>query len=201
MSHIKFNPRTLVLMVVILAIMLMRVLIVFNTEALSFANFSSVGAVALFGGAYFSSNAKAFSFPILSLLITDILFANTIYKSYSDGFLYDGWYWTYAAIILMVVVGKFLLKNITLANGTIAAIAVTVVHWLVSNIGTWYGNPYNNPLFTQDLAGYWNCLVLAIPFELRFLAGTVIYGGVMFGSFQLLKVKYPALQPKEMLSA
>lgn len=197
MSHIKFNPRTLVLMVVILAIMLMRVLIVFNTEALSFANFSSVGAVALFGGAYFSSNVKAFSFPVLSLLITDFLFANTIYKSYSNGFLYDGWYWTYAAIILMVIVGKYLLKNITLANGTIAAIAVTVVHWLVSDIGVWYGNPS----FTQDIAGYWNCLVLAIPFELRFLAGTVMYGGVMFGSFQLLKVKYPALQRKEILSA
>ncbi|MFN0257186.1 DUF6580 family putative transport protein [Pedobacter ureilyticus] len=197
MSHIKFNPRTLVLMVVILAIMLMRVLIVFNTEALSFANFSSVGAVALFGGAYFSNNIKAYSFPVLSLFITDILFANTIYKSYSNGFLYDGWYWTYAAIILMVVVGKYLLKNITLTNGALAAIGVTVVHWLVSDIGVWY----NNPSFTQDLAGYWNCLVLAIPFEFRFLAGTVIYGGVMFGSFQLLKVKYPALQRKEILSA
>lgn len=201
MSHIKFNPRSLVLMVLILAIMLMRVLIVFNTEPLSFANISSVGAVALFGGAYFSNNFKAYAFPVLSLFLTDILFANTIYKAYSDGFLYNGWYWTYAAIILMVVVGKYLLKNITLANGALSAIMITLVHWLVSNVGTWYGNPYNNPLFTQDLMGYLNCLVLAIPFELRFLSGTLIYGTLMFGSFQLLKSKYPVLQRKEILTA
>ncbi|QIL41968.1 hypothetical protein G7074_23485 [Pedobacter sp. HDW13] len=191
MSHLKFNPRTLILLLMILVITAFRLLVTFNSDELKFANFSSIGAVALFGGAYFKDHAKAFAFPLLSLFLSDFILASTIFSKYSGGsFLYQGWYWTYIAFALMVLVGRILLKNVNVVNLLASTLTIVLIHWLVTDLGVWI----NNPAYTQDLAGYWNCLVKAIPFEIRFLEGTVIYGALLFGAFEILKAKYPVLK-------
>jgi hypothetical protein len=189
MSHLKFNPRTLILLLMILAITAFRLLVTFNSDELKFANFSSIGAVALFGGAYFKDHVKAFAFPLLSLLISDFVLYTTIYKQYVDMLLVQE-LWTYVAIALMVLVGRVLLEKVTVANLLLSTLAIVFIHWIVSDFGSWY----HNPLFTQDLAGFWACLVKAIPFEIRFLEGTVIYGALLFGAFEILKAKYPVLK-------
>jgi hypothetical protein len=61
-----------------------------------------------------------------------------------------------------------------------STLTIVLIHWLVSDIGVWY----QNPAYTQDLAGFWACLVKAIPFEIRFLEGTVIYGALLFGALK-----------------
>lgn len=196
MSHLKFNPRTTILLLLILIVTLFRLLVTFNTDILSFANFSSVGAVALFSGAYFKNNLKALAFPLLSLLISDIVLSNTLYKSLGDGFLYSGWYWVYGAFALMVMVGKLLLNKIHALNFVLASLIVVLIHWVVTDIGVWY----QNPLYTQNLQGFWQCLVKAIPFEKSFLYGTLIYGVILFCAFEMLKVKYPALNKQTTLA-
>ncbi|MEH3115795.1 DUF6580 family putative transport protein [Pedobacter terrae] len=191
MSHLKFNPRTLILLLMILALTAFRLLVTFNADELQFANFSSIGAVALFGGAYFKGHLKAFAFPLLSLFLSDFVLASTIFSKYSgSSFLYEGWYWTYIAFALMVLVGRILLKNVNVVNLLASTLSIVLIHWLVTDLGVWI----NNPAYTQDLAGYWNCLVKAIPFEIRFLEGTVIYGALLFGAFEILKAKYPVLK-------
>lgn len=190
MSHLKFNPRTLILLLMILAITGFRLLVTFNSDELKFANFSSIGAVALFGGAYFKDHLKAFAFPLLSLFLSDIILSTTIFSKYSSGFLYQGWYWTYIAFALMVLAGRLLLKKVNVVNLLASTLTIVLIHWLVSDIGVWY----QNSAYTQDLAGFWSCLVKAIPFEIRFLEGTVIYGALLFGAFEILKAKYPVLK-------
>lgn len=192
MSHLKFNPRTLILLLMILAITAFRLLVTFNSDELKFANFSSIGAVALFGGAYFKDHLKAFAFPILSLFLSDFILSVTIFSKYSSGFLYEGWYWTYIAFALMVLVGRVLLKKVNVVNLLASTLSIVLIHWLVTDLGVWI----NNPAYTQDLAGYWSCLVKAIPFEIRFLEGTIIYGALLFGAFEILKAKYPVLKPQ-----
>lgn len=190
MSHLKFNPRTLILLLMILAITGFRLLVTFNSDELKFANFSSIGAVALFGGAYFKDHIKAFAFPILSLFLSDFILSITIFSKYSNGFLYEGWYWTYLAFALMVLVGRVLLKNVTVVNLLASTLTIVLIHWIVSDFGVWF----KNPSYSQDLAGFWLCLERAIPFEIRFLEGTVIYGALLFGAFEILKSKYPVLK-------
>ncbi|MOA27484.1 hypothetical protein D3C78_1483650 [compost metagenome] len=56
---------------------------------------------------------------------------------------------------------------------------------------------YTPGLYPLTLAGFGACLIAAIPFELKFLYGTVIYGAVMFG----FMAWYPALSLKKGLSA
>jgi len=43
------------------------------------------------------------------------------------------------------------------------------------------------------LAVYGQRLITAIPFELRFLGGTILYSAMMFGTFEWMQKKYPQL--------
>ncbi|MDN3585760.1 hypothetical protein QWY86_03720 [Pedobacter aquatilis] len=190
MAHLKFNPRTAILLLMILVITGFRLLVTFNSDELKFANFSSIGAVALFGGAYFKDHLKAFAFPLLSLFLSDFVLSTTIFSKYSSGFLYEGWYVVYFAFALMVLVGRVLLKNVNVVNLLTSTFVIVLIHWIVTDFPIWF----RNPAYTQDLAGFWLCLEKAIPFEIRFLEGTIIYGAILFGAFEILKAKYPVLK-------
>ncbi|MES2826888.1 MAG: DUF6580 family putative transport protein [Bacteroidota bacterium] len=191
MSDLKFNQRTLILLLIVALVTVLRTVAPFSDNFAQIANFSAVGAITLFSGAYFKNPLKSFAIPLLTLLMTDLILALTIYKEYSNGFLYDGWYWTYAAFVLMIIAGRLILRNVSLLSAIAGTLTVVLIHWIVTDLGVWYGSK----VYPQSLSGFWTVLELAIPFELRFLYGTVIYGLIMFGSFELLKVKYPSLSP------
>lgn len=188
MSESIFNPRTLILLLIVALVTILRTVAPFSDNFGQIANFSAVGAITLFSGTYFKNTLQSFAVPILTLLLTDIILATTIYKEYSNGFLYEGWYWTYIAFALMVLATRFISKKVNVLNFVLGTISVVLIHWVVTDLGVWYGSNY-----PQTLAGFWAVLVLAIPFELRFLYGTIAYGILMFGAFELLKVKYPVL--------
>jgi len=152
------------------------------------SNFSPVGAMALFGGAYFDKQWKSFFFPLFTLLVSDVVLQFTVFYQPGNGLLYGGWYYVYGAFILMVLVGRYLNK-INLLNIFLASIAVVIIHWLVTDFGVWL----NNPKYSQSFIGYLRCLVVAIPFEWRFFAGTLIYSAVLFGIFEWMQKKYPGL--------
>ena len=180
MSFIKFNPRTILLLVFITVIAAVRVVSNFDTEISPLANFSPVGAMALFGGAYFDKQWKALGFPLLMLLLSDVVLQQTVFKTYGNGILYGGWYWVYGAFALMTIAGRWLLKKITIKNFILSALACVFIHWTVTDIGVWYGSK----IFSQNLQGYIDCLVVAIPYELKFLTGTFVYGIILFGLFE-----------------
>ena len=102
---------------------------------------------------------------------------------------YQGWYYTYIAFALMVLVGKLMIKRPNVQNVLGASLAAVLIHWLISDFGVWFGSTF----YPQTLAGFWACLVAAIPFELNFLYGTLAYSAIMFGAFEGLKLKYPTL--------
>ena len=86
MSLPKFNPRTTVLLIMIIVIGALRVIFNFSYEILPLANFSPLGAMALFGGAYFNKSWKAFAFPLLTLFISDFILHQTVFKAFGNGF-------------------------------------------------------------------------------------------------------------------
>lgn len=180
MAFIKFNPRSILLLIFITAIAIIRVVINFDEEISPLANFSPVGAMALFGGAYFNRRWKAFGFPLLMLFLSDFVLQQTVFRAYGNGILYGGWYWVYGAFALMTLAGRWLLKKITIKNFILSALVCVFIHWTVTDIGVWYGSK----IFSQNLEGYIDCLVVAIPFEWRFLTGTLVYGIILFGLFE-----------------
>ena len=191
MSLIKFNPRTIVLLVFIAATAAIRVVFNFNAEISPVANFSPIGAMALFGGAYFNKPWKAFAFPLLMLFISDFILQQTVFKAYGNGILYGGWYWVYGAFAIMTLTGRWLLKKVTIKGFILSVFICVIIHWTITDIGVWYGSK----IFAQNFMGYINCLVVAIPYEWRFLTGTLVYGVIMFGLFHWMQQRYNVLKP------
>ncbi len=190
MTTIKFNPRTAVLLVFILITAAVRVIFNFHYDISPLANFSPIGAMALFGGAYFNKKWKAFAFPLLMLFISDFILHQTVFKAYGNGFLYGGWYWVYGAFALMTIVGRWLLKKVTVNRFLFSVLTCVFIHWIVTDLGVWIGSK----TYSQDVNGFIACLAKAIPYEWRFLAGTLVYGVILFGLFEWMKRKYAVLQ-------
>ncbi|OQP50893.1 hypothetical protein A4H97_03450 [Niastella yeongjuensis] len=187
MSVLKINPRNAILLIMILVTAAMRLFAINGYGPLTV--FTPIGAMALFGGAYFTGNVKPFAFPLLTLFISDLVLSFTVYSQYRVGLLYSGWYWTYGAFALMTIAGKLIIRDITIKSIVIAVIVSTLIHWLVSDIGgCLVENKFSFPV-------YYTRLITAIPYELRFLAGTAIYSTILFGAFEWLQRRYTSLQP------
>lgn len=189
----KFNYRTPVLLLFMLLIVGLRVISPLSPDFKDIANFSGIGAVALFGGAYFKNKVNAFLLPVLVLFISDLGLVLTMGIDY--GF-YTGWYYTYIAFILMVLVGHLIIKKVNVQNVLVAGVVGVLIHWIVSDIGVWYGST----IYAQTLQGFWECLVIAIPYEKNFIYGTLGYSVLLFGVFETLKAKYPVLNTEKIRS-
>lgn len=187
------NPRFLTLLCFILAIALLRIA---NASQLTpFANYTPIGALGLFGGAYFTSRWKAFALPILTLLVSDLVINKVVFQG-KYGAMYDGWYWIYGIFALIVLFGKVILQKINVKNVVMAAIIASVSHWILADLTVWIGGGTDLrtmlPL-SKDWAGLQQCLIQGFPYMKNFLVGTLAYSGLMFGAFELLQVRFPKL--------
>jgi hypothetical protein len=190
MSTTKFNPRNIVVLLIIIIIAAIRVMNNFSTEITVLANYSPLAAMALFGSAYFKGNAKPLLFPLMAIFISDIILFNTVYKNYGNGILYDGWLWVYGAFLLIAVSAKLIIKKVNVQNVAVATVTAVLIHWIVTDLGVWIGSK----TYAQTWSGFMACLSAAIPFELRLLLATVVYSAIMFGVFELMQRKYVALR-------
>ena len=189
MSVLKINPRNAVLLVIIVAMAILRIASFSDWGPLTV--FTPIGAMALFGGAYFNGNIKPFAFPLLTLFISDVIVMNVFFSGseYRSGLLYSGWVWTYLAFALMAIAGKLIIRNINIMNVAIAVVVSTLIHWLISDIG---GCLAEN---TLSFTVYKERLITALPYELRFLGGTAFFSALLFGLFEFLQTRYTSLKP------
>ena len=186
MSLPKFNPRTAVLFAMVLMVAILRLVFIYNQDTPVLSRISPLGAMAVFGGAYFSRNWKALGFPLLTLFVSDIILSFTIFSEFRSGFLYGGWYWTYGAFALMTLASKWLVKKITISTVLITSLTCVLIHWIVTDFGVWVGSH----VYPQTPGGFTSCLIAAIPYELNLLIGTLLYSTILFGSFEWMQRKY-----------
>jgi hypothetical protein len=189
MKHIKLDYKDTAILLFIVITAIWRILIYSIPHISAVNNFSPLGAMALFGGAYLT-RWKGIAFPILTLWLSDV-FLNRI-EFYGEWVLfYEDFMWVYGAFALMALIGRWLQTNKSINRFLGSSLAIVFIHWIVTDIGVWLGSS----IYPQTLSGLWACLVAAIPYEMNFLAGTLFYGIILFGSFEILKRKIPALQP------
>ena len=199
----KIDIRFVVLVAIILLVSIWRIIEKTNQGIALPPNFTPIGAMALFGGAYFSSKSKYFLFPLLILFISDFVLMQTIYAKYSNGLLYSGWFWTYGAFAMMALVGKVLIKRVSFKNVFLSALLAGGIHFILANLGVWLGGGMNMstglPL-TRDFNGLIACYIQSIPFFKNMLAGNLVYSTVLFGGFELAKSRFAVLrEPKTIL--
>lgn len=155
------------------------------------ANFSPIGAMSLFGAAYYAQRKWAFLIPIASMWISDFILNNVVYSQYFDHLVwfYPGSLWTYASFVLIALVGFVFLRKISVANVIGASLAASVTFFLVSNFGVWI----STAMYAKDSAGLIGCYEAGVPFFRYTLSGDLIYSGILFGVFELLKRMIPEL--------
>ncbi|MEN9569254.1 MAG: hypothetical protein RL172_485 [Bacteroidota bacterium] len=194
MSIKKINPRFSVLLLLITAFAAMRIP---NAAQLTpWSNFSPVGAMGLFGGAYFSNRYKAFVFPLLTLLLSDLVINLLVFKG-QYGAMYNGWYIIYGIFILIVLLGKWLIKNVTIKSVVLAAVSAALLHWLLADFSVWISGGTDLRTMTplaKNWDGLMQCYAQGFPYMKNFLLGNLLYATVMFGCFEMLQYKYPVLK-------
>jgi len=141
-------------------------------------NFTAVGAMALFGGAYFNKKSLAFAVPVIAMFLTDVILG-----------LHPGMYAVYLSFILIVLIGMTLKDRIKLGNIFLASISASVLFFIITNFAQWL----SFPLYSKDIAGLIECYVAAIPFFGYTILGDLFFVGILFGVFELAKYRYPQL--------
>ena len=149
-------------------------------------NFTPIGAMALFGGAYFGRRSLAFAAPLGALLLSDVII----------GF-HSGMPFVYASVALIVLIGWAVRARITAPRIVGAAVLSSVLFFAVTNFGVWL----SSGMYPQTLSGFAACYVAAIPFFQNTLAGDLFFTALLFGGFALLERRVPLLRARELRPA
>jgi hypothetical protein len=142
-------------------------------------NVTSLTAVALLGGAYFSDRWLAFLVPLSALFLSDLVL----------GF-YHHMEVVYLSFVLIVAIGLWLQKRRTALPIAGAALASSVLFFVLTNFGVWVFDVF----YPKTLGGLIACYIAAIPFFRNMLLGDLLYTAVLFGGFSLLERWLPVLR-------
>ncbi|UAY53030.1 DUF6580 family putative transport protein [Ferruginibacter albus] len=144
-------------------------------------------AMALFGGAVISDKKMSFILPLLSLLISDIIYEVLYINKLSvmPGF-YSGQWVNYLWFALLTVIGFAVKKEnaVSIAAGSVIG---ATAFFILSNFGDWLGGglDINNVAYPKTWAGLERCYAEAIPFYQNSLFATLFFSTVLFGGYYL----------------
>lgn len=144
-----------------------------------YPNFTAVGAIALFGGAYLPNKKLAFIVPFIAMLLTDLII----------GFHQTMWA-VYLSFGLIVLIGLQVSKNKKITNILFATISSSILFFVVTNFAQWLSDPF----YAKTGAGLVLCFTMAIPFFGYTALGDLFYVGLLFGVFEIARAKLPVLQ-------
>ncbi len=155
-------------------------------------NFGPLVAISLFSGAILKNKSYAYILPLAAYLLSDIY----IEIVHHNGFYGWGQFFVYGGMAMVVFLGT-LMRKVNALKVLGFSIGGSLLFWLISNFGVFIDGYYGPGL--QGIAATY---LAAIPFykqdgvatELFFNAiiGDVIFSGVLFGAYALLKNRVSA---------
>ena len=145
-------------------------------------NFAPITSLALFGAATLTDRRLAILVPILSLFLSDLCIEGLHRMGLMASWgIYPGMWMTYTAFLLISLLGFLLRHHRTVPAITGAALAGSVIFYVVTNFGVWAGGN----LYPHTLEGFLTCYAAAIPFFQNTLLGDAVYSTALFGGFAL----------------
>jgi len=145
-------------------------------------NFTPIGAMALFSGAYLGRRIVAFAAPLGALLLSDLVL----------GF-YHGQATVYFSVALIVMLGMVALRRVSLLRVGTAAVASSILFFVITNLGMWLFSGF----YPRTLIGLEACYVAAIPFFQNTLAGDLFYATLLFGGFRIAELLVPRIDRRD----
>ena len=146
-------------------------------------NMTPIGAMALFGGAYFGKKYLALLVPLLAMFLSDLVLNNVVYSQYYEGFVLFNAHslWVYGSIAVIALIGIGLLKKVTWTKVLGGALSATAVFFLVTNFGSWL----SNPVYTKDISGLMQSYVAGLPFLRNSIIGNLAFSAALFGVYEM----------------
>lgn len=132
-------------------------------------NATPVAAIALFGGVYLNKR-NAILIPLALMMISD-LFIGT----------HDVMFFTWGGFIITAVIGLLIKKHKSVLSVTLSAIASSIIFYIITNFGVWAVGWY-----PQTLKGLTDSYIMGLPFLRTFVASTLIYTAVFFGTYEFI---------------
>lgn len=144
-------------------------------------------AIALFAGSIMKDKKYAFALPLLSMLISDILYEILFTTGLSSikGF-YSGQFSNYILFGGLTVLGFFIQKRNVL-HIALGSLAGPTLFFLISNFFVWAGDSVIN--YPKTIDGLLQSYTAGIPFYTGSLVATALFCGIFFGAYALLNQK------------
>ena len=156
--------------------------------------FAPQWAMAIFAGAVIKNKKWAFVLPILPLFLSDIIYQILYMNGLSSiqGF-YDGQWQNYLLFAMLAVFGM-MMKKINVQNVFVASLAAPTVYFILSNLVLWAGWSGTRGLGRpKTWSGLMQCYTDALPFYRTSLIATLVFSGVLFGTYYLISKKQSAI--------
>ena len=142
-------------------------------------NFTPIAAIALFGGAQFSSRGKAFVIPLAAMLLGDLIIG-----------LHPLIPFVYGSFALTVCLGIWLRQNRTTARTLVAALMGSIQFFVVTNFAVWA----LLDSYPKNAAGLAACYIAAIPYFQNTVLGDLFYSAVLFGGLAFAEARFAKLR-------
>ena len=149
-------------------------------------NFTPMAAIALFAGFIFIKRYMAVVAVISTMLLCDYFAFGSLSVSWFGS---KSMFVVYFALLFPIVFKNFLQKKIGVLRIFGAALASSSVFFLATNFAVWAFSP----MYEKTLEGLVLCYTMAIPFFQNTVAGDLIWSGVIFGTYLVLR-NYSNLQ-------
>ncbi len=153
-------------------------------------NFSPIEAVALFGGAYFAKRHWALLVPLAAMFLSDMVLGLLRGGLYLEYFASAGYLLVYACILLSTLLGFGLRGKVGASRVLGYSLAGSLLFFLVTNFGVWL----SSPTYPQNASGLLAAYLAGVPFFQWTVLGTLFYSALLFGGFELLRKRVPALR-------
>ena len=155
-------------------------------------NFTPVGALALYTGAYGKNKGASFLSTLLVMFFSDVWVMSLLYPTRGDGnpfayFLTLDAMSVYLAFGVTVCIGFLLKKRVSAPTVVLASLGSSFSFYLITNFFSWL----SDPLYVKTLTGLMNCYIAGIPFYnnevtgsffLNQFVGDLFYSGLFFGA-------------------
>ena len=141
-------------------------------------------AMAVFGGAMIKDKRLAFALPLVSMLLSDVLYEVLFAYGYTPyGGFYEGQLINYLLIASITFIG-FWVKGMNWSRIAIGSLAAPLAYFFLSNFFVWLGGGgLGRP---QTFSGLMMCYNDAVPFFRASLLNTVAFSAILFGGYYLL---------------
>lgn len=140
------------------------------------ANWTAVGAFAIWSGFLFRDRWVAIVAPLVVLFLTDLILQT-----------HPTMPWTFAACVLITVLARRLKVHTNGPRLLSASLVASVLFFAISNFGVWVSTPF----YARTWEGLVNCFVAAVPFFSAQIVGDLIYCAIFAAVIHMAKISEP----------